>query len=95
MKSKITSSMKSVCFAGGFGRVSLPPCCQETWQSKNDCWTVTALGLMTLRDECQGNQHAGEFAHFASSVVLRDLAKGKIHEVRGEKKTEKERATEQ
>lgn len=50
---------------------------------------------MTLRDECQGNQHAGEVAHFASSAALRDPAKGKTHEVRGEKKTWKEEATEQ
>ena len=50
---------------------------------------------MTLRDECQGNQHAGEVAYFASSVVLRDPAKGKTHEARGEKKTRKEGATEQ
>lgn len=41
---------------------------------------------MTLRDECQGNQHAGEVAHFASSAALRDPAKGKTREVRGEKK---------
>lgn len=50
---------------------------------------------MTLRDECQGNQHAGEVAHFASSAALRDPAKGKTHEVRGEKKTQKEGSTEQ
>lgn len=41
---------------------------------------------MTLRDECQGNQHAGEVAHFTSSAALRDPAKGKTCEVRGEKK---------
>jgi len=33
---------------------------------------------MTLRDDCQGNQHAGEVAHFARSVALRDPAKGKL-----------------
>lgn len=50
---------------------------------------------MTLRDECQGNQRAGEVAHFTSSAALRDPAKGKTCEVRGEKKTGKEGATEQ
>lgn len=34
MKSKITSSVKSVHFSDGFGRVPLPPCCQKTWQGK-------------------------------------------------------------
>lgn len=37
---------------------------------------------MTLRDECQGNQHAEEVALFASSAALRDHAKGEAHEVR-------------
>lgn len=46
---------------------------------------------MTLRDECQVNQRAGEVA---SSAALHDPAKGKTHEVRGEKKTWKEGATE-
>ena len=41
---------------------------------------------MTLRDECQGNQHAEEVALFASSAALRDHAKGEAHEVREEKK---------
>lgn len=44
---------------------------------------------MTLRDKCQGNQHAGEAAHFTGSAELRDLAKGRTHEVReGKKYTE-------
>lgn len=52
---------------------------------------------MTLRDECQGNQHAEEVALFASSAALRDHAKGEAHEVREEKKknARKEEATEQ
>lgn len=41
---------------------------------------------MTLRDECQGNQHAEEVALFASSAALRDHAKGEADEVREEKK---------
>lgn len=52
---------------------------------------------MTLRDECQGNQHAEEVALFASSAALRDHAKGEADEVREEKKknARKEEATEQ
>lgn len=53
---------------------------------------------MTLRDECQGNQHAEEVALFASSAALRDHAKGEADEVREEKKKKnarKEEATEQ
>lgn len=41
---------------------------------------------MTLRDKCQDNQRAGETAHFTSSAELHDLAKGRSHEVRREKK---------
>lgn len=41
---------------------------------------------MTLRDKCQGNQHAGEAAHFTGSAELHDLAKGRTHKVREGKK---------